>query len=106
MYNGHLIGLKMKLLKYLFPLVLFLQISGLSQVVKTDYVESELISEVESIQPGKPFWVALRLKMDEHWHTYWRNAGDAGLETKIDWTLPERFEKHNYIKSRSKLACM
>jgi thiol:disulfide interchange protein DsbD len=82
----------MKLLKYFFLFVLLLQLTVFSQVIRTDYVESELISEVESLQPGKPFWVALRLKMDEHWHTYWRNAGDAGLETKIDWTLPEGFE--------------
>ena len=39
--------------------------------------------EVESIQPGQPFWVALRLKMDPGWHTYWKNPGDSGLPTKI-----------------------
>lgn len=73
-------------------LLLALLISINAQIVKTDYVESELISEVESIQPGKPFWVALRQKMEEDWHTYWINAGDAGLATKIEWTLPEGFK--------------
>ena len=28
---------------------------------KHNYVEAELISEVKSIQPGKDFWVALKL---------------------------------------------
>ena len=92
MYKRQLIGLFMKSIKYLIFAVLFLQISAFSQVIQADHVESELISEVESIQPGQPFWVALRLKMEEHWHTYWRNAGDAGLHTTIDWTLPEGFE--------------
>ena len=23
-----------------------------------------------------------------HWHTYWKNAGDSGLPTKLEWTLP------------------
>jgi thiol:disulfide interchange protein len=29
------------------------------------------------------------LKHDPHWHTYWRNPGDSGLPTQIDWKLPK-----------------
>lgn len=54
-------------------------------------VKAQLIAEVKSIQSGKSFWVALRLQMDEHWHTYWQNPGDAGLPTTIEWDLPEGF---------------
>jgi len=82
----------MKFIKTLFIVVFLLQIPIFAQIIQTDHVESELISEVKSIQPGEPFWVALRLEMEEHWHTYWRNAGDAGLQTTIDWNLPEGFE--------------
>ncbi len=60
--------------------------------VRTDHVEAELVSEVTSIQPGKPFWVALRLDMDEHWHVYWRNAGDAGIPPRLEWELPDTIE--------------
>ncbi len=81
----------MKNLKQLIFLFVLLSLILGAQIVRTDYVESELISEVESIKPGEPFWIALRLKMDEEWHTYWLNAGDAGLQTKIKWTLPEGF---------------
>jgi thiol:disulfide interchange protein/DsbC/DsbD-like thiol-disulfide interchange protein len=66
--------------------------SGQAQVVRTDYMDTELIAEMTSMQPGQPFWVALRMKMDEHWHTYWRNPGDSGLPTEIEWTLPEGFK--------------
>jgi thiol:disulfide interchange protein DsbD len=66
--------------------------SGQAQVVRTDYMDTEFIAEMTSIQPGQPFWVALRMKMDEHWHTYWRNPGDSGLPTEIEWTLPEGFK--------------
>lgn len=52
-------------------------------------VKAQLIAEVKSIQPGVPFWVALHLQMKEHWHTYWKNPGDSGLATIIDWTLSE-----------------
>jgi thiol:disulfide interchange protein DsbD len=27
--------------------------------------------------------------MAEHWHTYWKNPGDSGLPTRIEWQLPE-----------------
>jgi len=81
----------MKKLTQLIFLFIFSSLILSAQIVRTDYVESELISEVGSVKPGEPFWLALRLKMDEHFHTYWLNAGDAGLQTKIKWTLPEGF---------------
>jgi DsbC/DsbD-like thiol-disulfide interchange protein len=44
--------------------------------VKTEHVEAELIAERTSAQPGKPIPVGLKLRMAEHWHTYWKNPGD------------------------------
>lgn len=55
------------------------------------HVKTQLIVEVESIKPGKPFCVALALTMEEGWHTYWRNPGDSGLPTTIKWKLPQGF---------------
>src|SRR6516162_3232035 len=57
-------------------------------VVKTDNVRAELISEVAEVKAGEPFWVALRQTLRPHWHTYWKNPGDSGLPTEINWTLP------------------
>ncbi|MBL8516146.1 MAG: thioredoxin family protein [Betaproteobacteria bacterium] len=59
-----------------------------AQPVKTEHVLAELIAEPTSVQPGKPFTVALRIQHAPHWHTYWRNPGDSGLPTKIQWQLP------------------
>lgn len=56
-----------------------------------DLVDAALIAEPQSIRAGQPFWVGLRLRMAEHWHTYWRNPGDSGLATEIRWALPEGF---------------
>ncbi|MEM7390798.1 MAG: protein-disulfide reductase DsbD domain-containing protein, partial [Verrucomicrobiota bacterium] len=65
---------------------------GLDQPKEEAHVTAQWISEGASIQPGQPFWLALHLKMDAHWHTYWKNAGDAGLATSVDpWELPEGF---------------
>jgi thiol:disulfide interchange protein DsbD len=54
-------------------------------------VQARLISEVKSIKPGTKFCVAVRLVMVEGWHTYWKNPGDSGLPTSVEWTLPEGF---------------
>ena len=54
-------------------------------------VRAELVSEVVSVQPGRPFWVAVRLGMKEGWHVNWINPGDAGLAPHVAWVLPEGF---------------
>ncbi len=51
-------------------------------------VRIELVSEVEGVRPGTPFWVALRQTISPGWHTYWKNPGDSGEPTTLDWTLP------------------
>ncbi len=56
--------------------------------VKTPHVEAEIISRHNAVQPGRSIEAALRLKIIDHWHTYWRNPGDSGLPTKLTWSLP------------------
>ena len=38
-------------------------------------------------QPGTVL-VGLQLTHPPHWHTYWKNSGDSGLPTELQWTLP------------------
>ena len=79
---------------FLFSLFFFLNSSAYSaesSIARSENVAAQLVSEVQTIQPGKPFTLALRMKMDENWHTYWRNGADSGLPTEIKWTLPEGF---------------
>jgi thiol:disulfide interchange protein/DsbC/DsbD-like thiol-disulfide interchange protein len=59
------------------------------QPVKTEHVTTELVSEWEGLVPGQTNTVAVRLEMDDHWHTYWANPGETGLPTEIQWTLPD-----------------
>ncbi|WP_375461036.1 protein-disulfide reductase DsbD family protein [uncultured Enterovirga sp.] len=58
----------------------------------SDLVQAELVAEPRAVLAGRPFTVAVRLAMKEHWHTYWRNPGDSGLATEIAWTLPPGFK--------------
>ena len=55
----------------------------------SERVEASLVAETATVAPGGAFWVALRLDIAEGWHTYWRNPGDSGEPTRIDWRLPE-----------------
>jgi thiol:disulfide interchange protein DsbD len=59
--------------------------------VRKGAVSAELVSADASIQPGRPFLVALRLNHDEHWHSYWLNAG-TGYPTSLHWQLPDGFK--------------
>jgi thiol:disulfide interchange protein DsbD len=54
-------------------------------------VEALLVTEQTAIVPGAPFTVGLLLRMDPDWHVYWKNPGDSGLPTTIDWSLPPGF---------------
>jgi thiol:disulfide interchange protein/DsbC/DsbD-like thiol-disulfide interchange protein len=56
--------------------------------VRTEHVEAELVAARTAIVPGEPLTVALRLAIDKGWHTYWRNPGDSGLPTTLEWKLP------------------
>ena len=76
-----------------FSFVALLLASGLHiGAVIAAHVEAELIPEVTSIRSGESFWIGLRLHMDADWHTYWKNPGDSGLATQIEWELPPGFE--------------
>lgn len=57
----------------------------------SDLVKVELLAEPPTIVPGEAFQVGIRLTMKEHWHTYWRNPGDSGEPTTVDWKLPAGF---------------
>jgi len=58
---------------------------------KTERVELSLVVE-SAPKPGNTIWVAFIQRIRPHWHTYWRNAGESGLPTTIDWTLPPGVE--------------
>lgn len=51
-----------------------------------------LVSEVKTIAPGKPFYVALHLQHQPGDHTYWKFPGVVGVPTGMEWKLPEGFK--------------
>ena len=58
-------------------------------VVITEQVRAELLAWApEGVEPGKPVWLGLQLAHQPEWHTYWKNSGDSGLPTLLEWQLP------------------
>jgi len=81
---------------HLAAIILFLVVgmtvpSFAGSVRLAKHVDAEIVARETSIQPGRPFKIAVRLRIDSSWHVYWRNAGDAGMPTRIDWRLPDGF---------------
>ena len=55
----------------------------------TPHVQAELVAQApDGIGPGKPLWLGLSLTHQPEWHTYWKNPGDSGLPTQMEWKLP------------------
>ena len=60
-----------------------------SSVVTTPQVRAELLAHApDGMGPGKAVWLGLQLTHQPQWHTYWKNSGDSGLPTTLQWTLP------------------
>jgi thiol:disulfide interchange protein len=58
-------------------------------VVSTEHVRAELMAYApDGVTPGVKVWLGLQLAHQPEWHTYWKNSGDSGLPTTLQWTLP------------------
>ena len=70
---------------------------GSKSDVQTEQVQATLLAHAPQGVPvgltpeaasSQPVWVGLQIKHAPEWHTYWKNPGDSGLPTDLQWTLP------------------
>src|SRR5437899_4320345 len=52
------------------------------------HVTAELVADHAAVAPGQTIHLALRQRIEKHWHTYWKNPGDSGEPPRFAWTLP------------------
>jgi thiol:disulfide interchange protein/DsbC/DsbD-like thiol-disulfide interchange protein len=52
------------------------------------HTQASLVLSADTAKPGDTIWAGVDLKMEPGWHTYWKNPGEAGMASKIDWKLP------------------
>jgi thiol:disulfide interchange protein DsbD len=50
-------------------------------------VEARLLLDVDSARPGDPVQAGVLFDLDRGWHIYWRNPGQSGLPTELDWEI-------------------
>ncbi|HWX49766.1 MAG TPA: protein-disulfide reductase DsbD domain-containing protein [Roseomonas sp.] len=82
------------MLRAFLPLLAVLSLATPALALESAPVRSEratltLAAEVDAVAPGQPFRLGLRQVLAPGWHTYWRNAGDAGAPPEITFTAPE-----------------
>ena len=56
-----------------------------------ELVRVELVAETASVASAATLWVDVHFAIKPGWHIYWRNPGDSGLPTAIEWNLPPGF---------------
>lgn len=71
-------------MRWLFTLVLLAALP-----IQAATTKARLVLPAATVAPGETVVAGVHLTMAPGWHTYWRNAGDAGAPTEIKWTLPD-----------------
>jgi thiol:disulfide interchange protein DsbD len=66
-------------------------------VQRTERIAAELVTMSQWAAPGSTAVVAVRQAIEPGWHTYWRNEGDSGGPTTLDWTLPAGVEAGDIV---------
>lgn len=66
-----------------------LALPAAAQQAGQDNLAVELVAETDSPAPGSEVTLAFVATPDPGWHGYWKNPGDAGLDTRLDWKLPQ-----------------
>jgi thiol:disulfide interchange protein len=66
-----------------------ISLKNTGSVVTTPQVTATALAYApEGVEVGKPVWVGLQIQHQPEWHTYWKNSGDSGQPTDIQFTLP------------------
>ena len=53
------------------------------------HIGMRLVAETGRPAPGSEVTIAFSSVPQPGWHAYWKNGGDAGLETQLTWALPK-----------------
>ncbi len=56
-----------------------------------DPVEAKLVSDVKTVKSGEQFNLGVLFDIDPGWHIYWKNPGDTGLPTEVNFIVPKNY---------------
>ncbi|MFU8893607.1 MAG: protein-disulfide reductase DsbD domain-containing protein [Luteolibacter sp.] len=60
-----------------------------AEPVRSGRAQVEWIAKTAGYSPGEPVVTALKMTLDQGWHTYWINPGEAGMPLSVDFKLPD-----------------
>ena len=67
------------------------QFNGMMGFEAPSTISVSSAASVQSYQPGKPFYVALKGEITPPWHAYWQNPGTVGEPMSADIAVPAGF---------------
>ena len=67
--------------------------SGCEGAEAEPHVSARLLASTSAVVPGQRFVLGVELTMADGWHVYWKNPGDAGLATDLQWQVPKGFQE-------------
>jgi DsbC/DsbD-like thiol-disulfide interchange protein/cytochrome c biogenesis protein CcdA len=80
--------MRFQLYRFVTALLLLLAGAAHAQAPGQRHVAMELVPETATPRAGATVTLAFRSVPQPGWHGYWKNGGDAGVETTLGWTLP------------------
>ena len=60
--------------------------AGWAEAVRSQNSSTELLAEQAAVKPGDAVRLALVMRPDKNWHTYWSNPGEVGQPTTVKWS--------------------
>ena len=68
-----------------------------SNTISTGHAEVSIVKSSFSQTAENELIIGIKMDMQLHWHTYWKNPGDSGGPVKISWDMPAGFETSNIL---------
>ena len=84
----------MKSIRFFLLLLLF-SVYGFANTVNTGHAEVSIIKNSATIVNKDELFIGIRMDMQKHWHTYWKNPGDSGGPLKVKWQVPNQYKIHD-----------
>ena len=60
-------------------------LSGYLGKIQDELLKTDVISEVSALKPGDSAWIGVTFVLKPGWHIYWKNSGESGYPTSIEW---------------------
>lgn len=80
----------MKSIRFFLLLLLF-SVYGFANTVNTGHADVSIIKSSATIVNKDELFIGIRMDMQKHWHTYWKNPGDSGGPLKVKWQVPVEY---------------